>query len=67
MPYLLIRNDPPNGTERGIVQKGAAVGACGTCMDARGPSSGELMDGVHRSDLEELGTWTPEADEVIVF
>ncbi len=52
---------------RGIVVKGATIGACGTCMDARGIAPEELVDGVHRSDMAELGTWTAEADKVIVF
>ncbi len=52
---------------RGIIQKGATVGACGTCMDARGLTADELIDGVHRSDMNELGAWTLEADKVIVF
>ena len=52
---------------RGIVRKGASVGACGTCMDARGLTDADLLDGVHRSDMDELGVWTLEADKVIVF
>ena len=47
--------------------KGATVGACGTCMDARGVTPDDLIDGVHRSGMDELGTWTVEADTVIVF
>lgn len=63
----------PNGYDnlermlRGIVQKGATIGARGTCMDARGIAAEELLDGVHRSDMNELGDWTMEADQVIVF
>lgn len=52
---------------RGIIQKGAIVGACGTCMDARGLTADDLTDGVHRSDMNELGAWTLEADKVLVF
>jgi len=52
---------------RGLIHKGATVGACGTCMDARGLAANDLLDGVHRSDMNELGTWTLEADKVIVF
>jgi len=52
---------------RSVARKGADVGACGTCMDARGLSDAELLDGVHRSTMDELGTWTVEADKVIVF
>jgi uncharacterized protein involved in oxidation of intracellular sulfur len=52
---------------RGIVQKGATVGACGTCMAARGLTADELVDDVHGSDMNELGAWTLAADKVIVF
>lgn len=52
---------------RTLVRKNAAIGACGTCMDARGLTDDELLDGVHRSTMDELATWTTEADKVIVF
>lgn len=44
-----------------------AVGACGTCLDARGIAAAELMDGVHRSTLDELADWTAWADKVLVL
>jgi uncharacterized protein involved in oxidation of intracellular sulfur len=40
---------------------------CGTCMDARGMSDDELMDGAWRSTMDELATATAEADKVLVF
>jgi uncharacterized protein involved in oxidation of intracellular sulfur len=43
------------------------VGACGTCLDARGISEPELADGVQRSTLGELTGWTQWADKVLVF
>lgn len=52
---------------RAVVRKGADVGACGTCMDARGLGDDELLDGVHRSTMDELGSWTIEADKVVTF
>jgi uncharacterized protein involved in oxidation of intracellular sulfur len=51
----------------GLVRHGATIGACGTCMDARGLTTEELVEGVHQSEMAELGHWTAEADEVIVF
>lgn len=45
----------------------ALVGVCGTCMDARGIENGELATGAHRSDMEELASWTLWAEKVIVF
>ena len=40
---------------------------CGTCMDARGVSESELMDGARRSTMDELANATAEADKVLVF
>lgn len=34
---------------------------------ARGIEEGELVDGVHRSSMEELTAWTQWADQVLVF
>ena len=40
---------------------------CGTCMDARGLSEGEMMDGAQRSTMDELAAATLEAAKVLVF
>jgi uncharacterized protein involved in oxidation of intracellular sulfur len=45
----------------------AAVGICGTCMDARGITEPDLVESAHRSSMDELTSWTVEADKVIVF
>jgi uncharacterized protein involved in oxidation of intracellular sulfur len=52
---------------KGLVAKAVPVGACGTCMDARGYTEAELTDGVHRSSMAELATWTLECERVLVF
>jgi uncharacterized protein involved in oxidation of intracellular sulfur len=39
----------------------------GTCMDARGFTDGELMEGARRSTMDELAAVTIEADKVLVF
>jgi uncharacterized protein involved in oxidation of intracellular sulfur len=36
-------------------------------MDARGLADGDLVEGAHRSTLEELADWTVWADKVLVF
>lgn len=46
---------------------GGETGICGTCMDARGLTEEQVIDGVHRSTLLELAKWTAEADKVLVF
>jgi uncharacterized protein involved in oxidation of intracellular sulfur len=43
------------------------AGVCRTCMEARGISIEMLIEGAHRSSMEELGRWTVEADKVLVF
>jgi len=71
MNYLFILNDPPYGTERSYngmrLACGIPVGACGSCLDARGITDTELMEGGHRSSMEELTAWTREAEKVLVF
>lgn len=46
---------------------GVPVGACGTCMDARGLRREDLLEGLHRSTIDEFAAWRLEADRVIVF
>ena len=50
-----------------IVRHGAAVGVCGTCMDARGMNDSDLVPGTHRGSMDELTAWTLEAEKVIGF
>ena len=45
----------------------AEIGVCGTCMDARGITADELVEGARRSTLDELAQWTTAADKVVVF
>jgi uncharacterized protein involved in oxidation of intracellular sulfur len=52
---------------RSAAGKGAATGVCGSCMDARGIKTESLVEGAHRSSMEELTAWTQEADRVLVF
>lgn len=50
-----------------VTAAGAAIGVCGTCLDARGIADTELIEGVHRSNVAELTSWTQWADKVLVF
>lgn len=50
-----------------VVKHSGVIGVCGTCMDARGISAEDLMEGARRSSLEELAQWTVWADKVLVF
>ena len=40
---------------------------CGTCMDARGLTDGQIMEGARRSTMDELAAATLAADKVLVF
>jgi uncharacterized protein involved in oxidation of intracellular sulfur len=50
-----------------VLRRGAEVGLCGTCMDARAIDESKLVEGTRRSTLEELADWTLWADKVLVF
>ena len=50
-----------------LTTHGRSIGVCGSCMDARGVTEGDLMEGARRSSMTELTAWTIEADKVIVF
>jgi uncharacterized protein involved in oxidation of intracellular sulfur len=52
---------------RSAVKHGAAVGVCGTCMDARGISDGELVEGTRRGTIDELAELSEWAEKVFVF
>ena len=52
---------------RAAARRGAEIGVCGTCMDARGVTETELAEGSHRSTLEQLTEWTQWADKALVF
>jgi sulfur relay (sulfurtransferase) complex TusBCD TusD component (DsrE family) len=49
---------------KGLAAKSIPIGKC---MDARGFLDAELTDGVHRSSMAELASWTLETDKVLVF
>ena len=50
-----------------ILSYGGTVGACGTCLEARGLAESELIDGVRKCTLQVLTDWMQEADRVIPF
>ncbi len=50
---------------RAVTTHGGAVGCCGTCLDARGLADAGLVEGAHRSTLEEAADWTVWADKVL--
>lgn len=51
---------------KAIVRKGRVL-LCGTCMDARALQDGEVVEGAHRSTMDELAEATLAADKVLIF
>ncbi len=50
-----------------VVRHHGVIGVCGTCMDARGIAAQDLIEGSHRSTMDELAGWTSWAEKVLVF
>ncbi|OGT90230.1 MAG: hypothetical protein A2286_04830 [Gammaproteobacteria bacterium RIFOXYA12_FULL_61_12] len=51
---------------KSVLRKGDVL-LCGTCMDARGLTDEEILEGARRSTLQELSERTLAADKVLVF
>jgi uncharacterized protein involved in oxidation of intracellular sulfur len=51
---------------KGLLHR-AIVGCCGTCLDARGLSESQLVDGARRSTLEEPTDRTLWAEKILTF
>lgn len=49
-----------------VINKGRVL-LCGTCMDARGLTEDELVDGAERSTMDELAQTTEAADKALIF
>ncbi|MGC8667018.1 MAG: DsrE/DsrF/TusD sulfur relay family protein [Chthonomonadales bacterium] len=52
---------------KGFLARGGHVLLCGTCMDARGLKSDELVVGCQRSSLDELTALASSSEQVLVF
>jgi uncharacterized protein involved in oxidation of intracellular sulfur len=50
-----------------VAQHRGEIGVCGSCMEARGLTDTDLVQGSRRSSLEELADWTLWADRILVF
>jgi uncharacterized protein involved in oxidation of intracellular sulfur len=50
---------------RSLASKGAQIGSCGSCLDARGINDEMVAEGVTRSSMAELSDWTTWAEKVI--
>jgi len=50
-----------------IISKGAKVKICGSCADARGLKSLQLIEGTEISTMVELTNWVVDSDKVVTF
>ncbi len=50
-----------------ILRAGGEIGVCGTCLDARGIATSELIEGAQRGSMESLAAWSEWADKVMCF
>jgi uncharacterized protein involved in oxidation of intracellular sulfur len=50
-----------------VLKHSGEVGVCASCMDARGISDADLIEGSRRSSMEQLTQWTEEASKVLIF
>lgn len=50
-----------------VLAGNGSVLSCGTCMDARGISDADLIEGARRSSMDELAQLTLAADKLLVF
>jgi uncharacterized protein involved in oxidation of intracellular sulfur len=51
---------------KAVARQGEVI-LCATCLDARGLSDEELVEGARRGTLDELAMLTVAADKVLVF
>ena len=52
---------------KSLLAKRVPVGACGSCLDARALDETQLIQGMHRSSMEELTDWCEWADKIVTF
>jgi len=51
---------------KSVARKGEVL-LCGTCMDARGLTDADIVEGARRSTMDELAERTLAAERVLVF
>jgi len=52
---------------KSLISRGVEVMTCGTCVDSRGITKEDLVDGVLRGSMKILATWIKERDRVVSF
>ena len=51
---------------KSVIRKGEVL-AGGTCMDARGLTDNDILDGAERSTMQVLSEYTLHSDKVLIF
>ncbi len=57
----------PQEMLRQLGGRGVTIGACRTCLEARGIPDQILIPEVKRSTLDDLVAWTEEAEKILTF
>ena len=52
---------------KSLVQRGVEVKTCGACIDTRGISESDLVEGVERGSMKILANWVKDSDRVVSF
>ncbi len=52
---------------RDAIKSGVTVKLCGNCMEARGLSLDELVEGAEIGKMKELVEWVERSDKVLTF
>jgi uncharacterized protein involved in oxidation of intracellular sulfur len=52
---------------RMLIRQKVTVGACRTCLEARGVADESLVEGIQRQTLDDLRLLTEDAERVLVF
>ncbi|MBW6502245.1 MAG: DsrE family protein [Bacteroidales bacterium] len=52
---------------KAVLAKGGKVKICGSCAEARGLKSAQLIEGTEISTMAELANWVVDSDKVITF
>ena len=50
-----------------VLSYGGSIGACGTCLEARGLGDGDLVEGVQVCTLQTLTDWVQQVDRVFTY
>lgn len=52
---------------RAVLEHGAQVGVCSSCMGACGMEDRDLIEGGQRNSMSELAEWTASSARVLTF